>query len=102
MLKFENEAGRDRDRESNNSQVAIVHLNGEQPESSSGLDEKRVLTSLEKLKRNEMEKTAGWWSKYYASKAKLVRRTSLILRLILLRVEISSTLQAGHGRRIER
>jgi len=24
------------------------------------------------VKRNEMEKDAGWWNKYYASKAKLV------------------------------
>ena len=33
----------------------------------------RRLTTLEKLKKSEMEKAAGWWSKYYASKAKLVR-----------------------------
>ena len=34
--------------------------------------ENRSLTTLEKVKRNEMEKVAGWWNKYYASKAKLV------------------------------
>jgi hypothetical protein len=34
--------------------------------------ENRILTTLEKVKRNEMEKGAGWWNKYYASKAKLV------------------------------
>lgn len=31
----------------------------------------RILTTAEKLKRNEMEKTANWWTKYYASKARL-------------------------------
>jgi hypothetical protein len=30
------------------------------------------LTTSEKVKRNAMEKSAGWWNKYYASKAKLV------------------------------
>ncbi len=39
--------------------------NGENPDI-------RILTTLEKVKRNEMEKDAGWWNKYYASKAKLV------------------------------
>jgi hypothetical protein len=34
--------------------------------------EERPLTTLEKIKRNKMEKEAGWWNKYYASKAKLV------------------------------
>ncbi|CAF4318331.1 unnamed protein product, partial [Rotaria sordida] len=33
--------------------------------------ENEPLTTLEKIKRNDMEKTAGWWHKYYASKAKL-------------------------------
>ncbi len=35
------------------------------------LDNNRILTTAEKLKRNEMEKTANWWTKYYASKARL-------------------------------
>ncbi len=35
-------------------------------------EEKQPLTTLERLKRNQMEKSAGWWNKYYASKAKLV------------------------------
>ena len=34
------------------------------------------LTLGEKSQRIQMEKGATWWSKYYASKAKLVRRTS--------------------------
>jgi len=34
-------------------------------------DNNRILTTAEKLKRNEMEKTANWWTKYYASKARL-------------------------------
>ena len=34
-------------------------------------DGPRVLTTAEKLKRTEMEKTANWWTKYYASKARL-------------------------------
>lgn len=41
--------------------------------------EHRKLTTLEKIKRDEMEKNAGWWSKYYASKAKLVTHFSLSL-----------------------
>ena len=32
----------------------------------------RVLKTVEKIKRDEMEKNAGWWNKYYASKARLV------------------------------
>jgi hypothetical protein len=35
------------------------------------LETRRILTTAEKLKRNEMEKTANWWTKYYASKARL-------------------------------
>ncbi|CAF1235979.1 unnamed protein product [Adineta ricciae] len=31
----------------------------------------RVLKTVEKIKRDEMEKNAGWWNKYYASKARL-------------------------------
>jgi DNA-binding transcriptional regulator GbsR (MarR family) len=34
--------------------------------------ENRPLTKAQKEKRDNMEKSAGWWSKYYASKAKLV------------------------------
>jgi hypothetical protein len=30
------------------------------------------LTPAQMKKRDEMEKTAGWWNKYYASKAKFV------------------------------
>ena len=32
----------------------------------------RQLTLLERNQRIQMEKTGTWWSKYYASKAKLV------------------------------
>jgi hypothetical protein len=32
----------------------------------------RILTNKEKIKRDQMEKVATWWSKYYASKAKIV------------------------------
>ena len=35
-------------------------------------DDQQELSTSDRLKRNEMEKTANWWSKYYASKAKLV------------------------------
>lgn len=31
-----------------------------------------TLTTIERKKRNDMEKEAGWWHKYYASKARLV------------------------------
>ncbi|CAF1313663.1 unnamed protein product [Adineta steineri] len=33
--------------------------------------EHKPISTLEKIKRNDMEKVAGWWNKYYASKAKL-------------------------------
>ncbi|CAF4767027.1 unnamed protein product [Rotaria sp. Silwood1] len=39
--------------------------------SSNKKHEDQGLTTLEKVKRNDMEKAAGWWHKYYASKAKL-------------------------------
>ncbi|CAF3351971.1 unnamed protein product [Rotaria sp. Silwood1] len=37
----------------------------------SSIDSYQQLTSLDRSKRNQMEKSATWWSKYYASKAKL-------------------------------
>jgi hypothetical protein len=40
--------------------------------SESGHENQRVLTDPEKEKLIKMEKSANWWSKYYASKAKLV------------------------------
>jgi hypothetical protein len=45
------------------------------------LETNRILTTAEKLKRNEMEKTANWWTKYYASKArnKLEKRSKIDL-----------------------
>ncbi|UJR24822.1 hypothetical protein I4U23_006197 [Adineta vaga] len=46
-------------------------ISDEQPTIDSINDTYRVLTSFDRLKRIELEKTATWWSKYYASKAKL-------------------------------
>ncbi|CAF1244784.1 unnamed protein product [Rotaria sordida] len=40
-------------------------------QSKSTIDNYRDLTAADKLKRNQMEKVATWWNKYYASKAKL-------------------------------
>ena len=118
LVQFENEAGQD--RESSDSQVAIINrdaIDNEDKDEPAGsesnsqaqldsptLDENRPLTTLEKLKRYEMEKTAGWWSKYYASKAKLVIAfpCSLLSPSDWLLVEISSTIETGHGRRDER
>lgn len=46
--------------------------------------EKRQLTLEEKFRRAEMEKTAGWWNKYYASKAKLVRNYFIFILILFL------------------
>ncbi|CAF1648900.1 unnamed protein product, partial [Rotaria sordida] len=91
LVEFESNADRD-------SQVSIIHADslaqkkGRDDESSgkpnkgknrvkksdltfelpsNETHEDGSLTTLEKQKRNDMEKTAGWWHKYYASKAKL-------------------------------
>jgi hypothetical protein len=39
---------------------------------SESFNERRVLTDQEKKTLIKMEKTANWWNKYYASRAKLV------------------------------
>ncbi|CAF3792253.1 unnamed protein product, partial [Rotaria sp. Silwood1] len=94
--KFESNAGRDRD--DSDSQAPIIHADSlrqgkkrgdesgrKSEKEEDGLKESdstpespnnrkygnEPLTRLEKIKRNDMEKTAGWWHKYYASKAKL-------------------------------
>ncbi|CAF3990497.1 unnamed protein product, partial [Rotaria sordida] len=91
LVEFESNAGRD-------SQVSVIHVDslaqkkGRDDESSgkpnkgknrvkksdltfelpsNETHEDGSLTTLEKQKRNDMEKIAGWWHKYYASKAKL-------------------------------
>jgi len=40
--------------------------------SQSADDNQRVITDVDKVKLMKMEKSANWWSRYYASKAKLV------------------------------
>ena len=45
--------------------------------------EKRHLTTIERLKRDDMEKAAGWWNKYYASKAKLVRNYYIFIYIFI-------------------
>ncbi|CAF4888115.1 unnamed protein product, partial [Rotaria sp. Silwood1] len=94
--EFENSVGRNEDR--NDSLAPIISadssgqkkkdgdgsdgktdkekngLNESDPTLESSIDKKHgnePLTTLEKIRRNEMEKAAGWWHKYYASKAKL-------------------------------
>ncbi|CAF1570693.1 unnamed protein product, partial [Rotaria sordida] len=97
LVKFESNAGRDRD--DGDSQASIIHADSlgqrkkendesgrkSDKEEEDGLRESDLtsespsnrkhgnesLTTLEKIKINDMEKTAGWWHKYYASKAKL-------------------------------
>ncbi|CAF1333357.1 unnamed protein product, partial [Rotaria sordida] len=51
-----------------NKGVKESDLTFESPSNETHEDES--LTTLEKQKRNDMEKIAGWWHKYYASKAK--------------------------------
>ncbi|CAF3109617.1 unnamed protein product [Rotaria sp. Silwood2] len=101
LVHFESNAGRNRD--DSDSQASIIHADslgqgkkgGDESgrkldKEEDGLRESNLtpeslsnrthgnepLTTLEKIKRNNMEKTAGWWHKYYASKAKrkLMRR----------------------------
>ncbi|CAF4097606.1 unnamed protein product, partial [Rotaria sordida] len=96
LVEFESNAGRDRG--DSDSQAPIIHADslgqrGKGGGESGGKSDKEKdrlkesdstpespsnrkhgnepLTTLEKIKRNDMEKTAGWWHKYYASKAKL-------------------------------
>ncbi|CAF3968536.1 unnamed protein product, partial [Rotaria sordida] len=96
LVEFDSNA--DRDRHDSDSQAPIIHADSleqgktEGDESGGKLDaekhglkesnstaessndrthENEPLTTLEKIKRNDMEKAAGWWHKYYASKAKL-------------------------------
>ena len=124
FVQFENEAGRERTR--SGSEATIVNNDSLQPEKEPSQDGKetetpaegvttadphivlpednRRLTTLEKLKKSEMEKAAGWWSKYYASKAKLVRIhvQSTGIDCSSRSLEIGATGQAEHGRRPER
>ncbi|UJR23948.1 hypothetical protein I4U23_026916 [Adineta vaga] len=97
LSKFEKEAGKDKDER--DSQRAIINADAlsETKEDDDDDDkatdkgdtelknisttdelvttadntEDRPLKTVEKVKRDEMEKSAGWWNKYYASKAKL-------------------------------
>ncbi|CAF1117580.1 unnamed protein product [Adineta ricciae] len=76
---FEKEAGLEKVISDN--QEGFKHTEGDNDDTSSEErkfsaantidDTHRELTSSDRFKRNELEKTATWWSKYYASKAKL-------------------------------
>ncbi|CAF1400273.1 unnamed protein product [Rotaria magnacalcarata] len=55
---------------SNNENDDSKESDSAQPPSS-GAHISESLMALERKKRNDMEKAAGWWHKYYASKAKL-------------------------------
>ncbi len=48
------------------------HFTNSDPTIQLTFDGQRVLTTDDKSTRSKMEKSANWWSKYYASKAKLV------------------------------
>jgi hypothetical protein len=48
------------------------HFANSDPTIQLTFDGQRVLTTDDKSTRSKMEKSANWWSKYYASKAKLV------------------------------
>ncbi|CAF4451127.1 unnamed protein product [Rotaria sp. Silwood2] len=90
ILMLENEAGQT--KLLNESQQAIINADSLELENSnetyetsekrqisndsdikleSSVDNCQQLTTLDRSKRNQMEKSATWWSKYYASKAKL-------------------------------
>lgn len=43
------------------------------------IDESQTLTNAQLFKQKQMEKTANWWNKYYASKAKLVNKQLSLL-----------------------
>ncbi|CAF3716683.1 unnamed protein product [Rotaria sordida] len=104
LVEFDSNA--DRDRHDSDSQAPIIHADSleqgktEGDESGGKLDaekhglkesnstaessndrthENEPLTTSEKTKRNDMEKAAGWWHKYYASKAnlKLIKRCAI-------------------------
>ncbi|CAF1186321.1 unnamed protein product [Rotaria sordida] len=104
LVEFDSNA--DRGRHDSDSQAPIIHADSleqgktEGDESGGKLDaekhglkesnstaessndrthENEPLTTLEKTKRNDMEKAAGWWHKYYASKAnlKLIKRCAI-------------------------
>ncbi|CAF3824596.1 unnamed protein product [Rotaria sordida] len=62
------ESGRKSDKEEEDG-LRESDLTSESPSNRKHGNES--LTTLEKIKINDMEKTAGWWHKYYASKAKL-------------------------------
>ncbi|CAF2442501.1 unnamed protein product [Rotaria sp. Silwood2] len=62
-----NESGGKSDKEKDGSREP----NSTTESPSNGINGDEPLTTLEKVKRNDMEKAAGWWHKYYASKARL-------------------------------
>ncbi|CAF2056570.1 unnamed protein product [Rotaria magnacalcarata] len=73
---FENEAGQTKTLDE--SQQTTINADSLEQEKENEIDEiSREMTkytndsALDKLKQNSMEKAATWWSKYYASKAKL-------------------------------
>ena len=72
ILKKDSLANNEDDSGKGESTIGGAQKTGEVVgEELSELDENQ-LTPEEKLKKIEMEKTATWWTKYYASKAKLV------------------------------
>ncbi|CAF3717062.1 unnamed protein product [Rotaria sordida] len=53
------------------SEIQTQPSNDNDDKLESSVDSYQQLTTLDRSKRDQMEKSASWWSKYYASKAKL-------------------------------
>ncbi|CAF1359491.1 unnamed protein product [Rotaria magnacalcarata] len=103
LLEFENKAGQDTktpiimtdvfekegndkfDEQANRENADSKEGNLELESADGGAHGNKPLTAEERIRRNNMEKEAGWWHKYYASKArlKLQQRAALDMDEIL-------------------